>query len=55
MKKIKEQPIAILTIHNASEMSEKVKESIISWLRDQANGLKKNGKNYAKKFRARAF
>ena len=44
---------AILTIWEASNMSDKGKKAIAEWLRQQAKNLLKDGKNYSKRFTAR--
>ena len=44
---------AILTIKDAADMTDQGKKDIAEWLRRQAQFLRKDGKNFSKRFRAR--
>lgn len=50
---MKEQSIAILTVHGAAKMSPKDREVLLAWLRGQARFFEDNGHSFAKTFRAR--
>lgn len=49
----KERCCAVLTLKDAGEWSPDGRAMIANWLREQAKGLLKDGKNYAPRFRAR--
>ena len=49
----KEKSAAILTIHDAVNMSAKGKQKIAQWLQGQAKSLVKEGHKYSKRFTAR--
>lgn len=53
MKETNERTLAVLTIHDAGDMSPGRRNFLAEWLRDQAKSIKKDGDNYAKRFRAR--
>lgn len=53
MKHKKEESAAILTIKDASKMSDKGRKAIAEWLRQNAKYLIKYGKEYNGSFRAR--
>lgn len=50
MKKPKEGCAAIVTIKDASNMSSSGRRAIAKWLRNHADMLVKDGKNYSKRF-----
>ncbi len=48
-----EQPVARLIIRRAREMTKEQRKELAGWLREQARGLTKDGRDYAKLFTAK--
>ena len=44
---------AVFTIHDASSMTPKERRELATWLRDHADMLVRDGKNYSKRFTGR--
>lgn len=51
--KPKEKSAAIVTIHDAPNMTTKGRRAIVAWLRRQAGFLENNSKQLSKRFTAR--
>jgi hypothetical protein len=52
---IEEEPKVTVTIRDAGNMSDHLRQYIADWLRRTASDLERNGGEYSKLFRARFF
>lgn len=50
---VKEKVAAVITVKDSDKMSARCRKQIANWLRSQADHLERDGKQYAKQFRAR--
>ena len=53
--KSEKKTVAVITIRGAKEMGSRGRATIAAWLRKQADGLMKEGNEYAVRFTARYY